>query len=183
MQAMIPAAAQHTISPHIITGLTHLKRWHNQDVSRVQTVAEHAGQVALLAMHIAPRLPVETAGEVLWWALVHDAHEVTFGDIPYPAREFMAGKGHDIDSICQDGFWGGPSENPARYLPDLVLDLVACADAIEAAIYAAKWWRAGAAEVRAKAQERIRSRLLRAETHLYFTRAMALLEEFCEVRA
>lgn len=62
-----------------------VKRWHMIDTTRVQTLAEHSANVALLAMLIAKTAPIEwfdTYVVVAAAALVHDIPETFTGDIP-----------------------------------------------------------------------------------------------------
>jgi hypothetical protein len=174
---VLPAYTQTKLRPDLITGMAHVQRWHSRPVLRSQTVAEHSHQVALLALHLAPNLSAETAAQTMFWALVHDMHEVSFGDIPFPAKVLMASMGCEVDSICQDSFWGGAADNPGRYMPDLVLDLVDVADALEAAIFASRWLPDAAEEVRAQALKKVHARLNRAETHVAYARAMQILED------
>lgn len=72
----------------------HIKRWHNVNVAREQTVAEHSYMVTLIALHMFDRAvgvkddPV-TALHVILRAMFHDSPEVVAGDMPTPAKRFM----------------------------------------------------------------------------------------------
>lgn len=62
-----------------------VKRWHMIDTTRIQTLAEHTANVALLAMVIAesaPQMYFGPGGFVAAAGLVHDIPEVFTGDIP-----------------------------------------------------------------------------------------------------
>lgn len=72
----------------------HIKRWHNVNVAREQTVAEHSYMVTLIALHmfnrtVDVRTDKETALHVVLRALFHDSPEIVAGDMPTPAKRFM----------------------------------------------------------------------------------------------
>lgn len=69
----------------------HVKRWHNVNTNRDQTVAEHSYMVALIAVHMAVKIvgdPDFTAA-VMFEAFFHDMPEVVSGDMPTPAKRFF----------------------------------------------------------------------------------------------
>jgi len=71
-----------------------VKRWHMIDTSRVQTLAEHSANVALLAMLIARTAPAEffdSYSHVACYALLHDAPEAFTGDIPTHTKRHLTG--------------------------------------------------------------------------------------------
>lgn len=113
----------------------HTRRWHTRSVSRQQSVAEHAHQVALLALHLAPEdLSDQECLVILLLALLHDAHEPEFGDIPYPAKRAMEVRGLDVDAWCRRSFWG--EDDPHDHTSPRARALVEAADQLEAALYA-----------------------------------------------
>lgn len=77
-----------------LLNLSHVPRWTTHPVRRPQSVAEHSYRVAVLAMEIRERLPLETSmgiriGPMLRWAMVHDGPESKLGDTPAPAKLLM----------------------------------------------------------------------------------------------
>lgn len=73
-----------------------VKRWHMIDTTRVQTLAEHSANVALLAMLIAKTAPIEwfdTYAVVAAAALVHDIPETFTGDIPSHTKRHLNSDG------------------------------------------------------------------------------------------
>lgn len=64
--------------------LQAVKRWHMIETTRIQTLAEHTANVALLAWVIALTSPggFFQASSVVTGALVHDTPEAFTGDIP-----------------------------------------------------------------------------------------------------
>jgi 5'-deoxynucleotidase YfbR-like HD superfamily hydrolase len=58
-----------------------VKRYHTQITLKEQDLAAHSWGVAMIVAHIAPDRP-----HLLRYALIHDLHEVTCGDIPYTAK-------------------------------------------------------------------------------------------------
>jgi 5'-deoxynucleotidase YfbR-like HD superfamily hydrolase len=160
------------ITPELIMALGEVRRWHTRPVRRDQTVADHSAQVALLALYLDPSLSSGEQLQVLAWGLLHDAHETVYGDIPGPAKTAMAEIGLDVDSSCQDLFWG-KDRNPARIIEDHLLDLVHVADVLEAALFARKHLSQIADVVRGQAEKQIRARL--SGLSVPFSRAMAAL--------
>lgn len=76
-----------------------VKRWHMLDTVRVQTLAEHSGNVALLAFHIASTAPEMFFGsgvEAAAAGLIHDLPEVFTGDMPTPTKTRI---GHELESL------------------------------------------------------------------------------------
>ena len=127
-----------SLTPSQIQAMADTRRWHTRRVVREQSVAEHCHQVALLALHLAgPYLSERDRGDLLVLALLHDAHEPEFGDIPFPAKRAMEARGMDVDGACRRAFWG--VEDPAVQASPHVLRLVDAADVLEAALYARRW--------------------------------------------
>jgi 5'-deoxynucleotidase YfbR-like HD superfamily hydrolase len=121
-----------------ICAMGYTRRWHTSPVLREQTLADHSAQVALLAMWLVRELEI-TAGEksdLLHYALLHDAHETSFGDLPYPMKREMKTRGIDLDAACMELFWGWDLE--ARFAP-FAVKVVCMADRLEAALFARRW--------------------------------------------
>lgn len=69
----------------------HVKRWHNVNVIRQQTVAEHSMMVLLIAMElwITTRKETTVPAGLMLRVVFHDVPEVVAGDIPTPAKHFL----------------------------------------------------------------------------------------------
>lgn len=73
----------------------HIKRWHNVNTTREQTVAEHCFMVMLIALHLYCRIcPKGQRDEaamlcLLVAAMFHDAPEAAGGDTPTPAKRLI----------------------------------------------------------------------------------------------
>ena len=127
--------AKFNLTPRQITDMADVLRWHTRRPLREQSVAEHSHQVALLAYYIAPDgLSIEDRLTVLELALVHDAHETMFGDIPTPARRILAEDGLDIDAHCRYRFCS--LNSPYDHAPAHVRNIVEAADKVERALFA-----------------------------------------------
>lgn len=73
---------------------SQVKRWHMLDTTKTQTLAEHSGNVALLAhliAHHAPGMFFGSSREAVMFALFHDVSEVFTGDIPTPTKRHLTG--------------------------------------------------------------------------------------------
>lgn len=71
-----------------------VKRWHMIDTTRMQTLAEHSANVALLSMMIATTAPTHFFGDptsVAAYSLVHDVAEAFTGDIPTHTKQRLQG--------------------------------------------------------------------------------------------
>lgn len=71
-----------------------VKRWHMVDTTKIQTLAEHSANVALLATYIAHTAPEMYFGPselVTFRALVHDIPEVFTGDVPSHSKKWLTG--------------------------------------------------------------------------------------------
>lgn len=72
----------------------HIKRWHNVNTIRQQTVAEHSYMVTLIALDLFDSIVGVNddqwfAFEVLIAAIFHDAPEAAAGDVPTPAKKLL----------------------------------------------------------------------------------------------
>lgn len=69
----------------------HVKRWHNVNTVKEQTLAEHSYMVTIIAIHLASAIvgDEEFTADVAFAALFHDAPEVVMGDTPTPAKRFI----------------------------------------------------------------------------------------------
>jgi 5'-deoxynucleotidase YfbR-like HD superfamily hydrolase len=148
------------------------RRWHTRAVTRDQSVAEHAHQVALLALHLAPEDITEGERlQILDLALLHDAHEPQFGDIPFPAKQLMSRRGLDLDAWCRRAFWG--PHDPQDQAGLLARALVDAADQIEAALYARDHLASEFQAIRAQTLEALAQMALSPES---YCRALDALE-------
>jgi len=130
--------AKFPLTPQQITAMQDVKRWHTRRTRRDQSVAEHSHQVALMALYLAPDSTSNADRlQILELALVHDAHEVEFGDTPYPAKRLLEADDLDIDAHCRLMFWG--KVDPYDQVAPHVRLLVDVADVLEAAIYAQRY--------------------------------------------
>lgn len=69
----------------------HVKRWHNVNTAREQTLAEHSYMVTVIAIHLSRKIigDEKFTASVAFAALFHDAAEVVLGDSPTPAKRFI----------------------------------------------------------------------------------------------
>lgn len=76
----------------------HIKRWHNVNVAREQTVGEHSFMVMLIALHLYAKMvgcpkadndPWRELSVLLIGAMFHDAPEAAGGDTPTPAKRLI----------------------------------------------------------------------------------------------
>jgi len=77
----------------------HIKRWHNVNTTREQTVAEHSYMVMLMAIDLFQTMigiddenrdgTQKYALHILISAMFHDAPEVAAGDTPTPAKRLI----------------------------------------------------------------------------------------------
>lgn len=166
-----------TLSPQQIQNMGSTRRWHTRRVGQEQNLLEHSAAVALLALHLAGSSldPLQEA-DLLRLALIHDAHEAVFGDIPRPAKEQLAREGLDLDARCRREFHG---LDPYLEVDDAVLDLVEVADLLEAALWAQRHAPDIADLVSDQAADEAQRRLTGAQ----LLRAMQALGIWAEVEA
>lgn len=135
------------LHPYDILALGSVVRWHTLRTARAQTLAEHKARVALLAVWLGHRLPVGRFGamdelELLRLALLHDAPETQFGDVPNPSKQALnLLETMDYDALVDGVFWQARgAANPMATGSDLVLKLLRVADVLEAACF---YWQEG----------------------------------------
>ncbi len=111
-----------------------MTRWHMVRVKRPQTLAEHVAMVAMIASKMvysyAPHL-LSHISEVYEYALIHDTHEIKFGDLPTPVKK---ANDSDIDDMFSKMYWENLGVSPPDPLPE-VKAIVKLADMIEAIMY------------------------------------------------
>jgi 5'-deoxynucleotidase YfbR-like HD superfamily hydrolase len=156
--------------------LQGVKRWHTRHSHQVQTLASHSAAVALLALQVGgEELPADLRFPTVMLGLHHDAHEILGGDNPSPARVALLVLGIDLDAIVQKMFWG--EDNALSVFPQLVHDLVAVADKLDAALWAQKHVPDLAASIAAEA-EAVAMKLFSDEHRWGMrTRALGILRE------
>lgn len=123
-------------------------RWHTAPTRRAQSLAEHVAKVAMIAAKLADALdPKPTPEELLALiqdCLLHDAPEITYGDIPNPGkRAIEAATGHDLDLLMDGRFWaaGDRGAGPHPVEENGLEDLRRLADILEATTF---YWTDGA---------------------------------------
>lgn len=101
----------------------HVRRWHTARVRREQTLGEHVGLVAMIAMELHSIMMSDEAsgftycpeqrGFLALAALHHDAPETLFGDTPSPAKShFLQRQGFNMDRATEEDFWSRRSTTP-----------------------------------------------------------------------
>ena len=140
------------LHPFDILATGNVTRWHTVRTARAQTLAEHKGRGALLAVWLGHRLPVGHFGaqdelEVLRLFLLHDMPETQNGDMPNPSKQ---GLNHlrdiDYDDLMDGLFWQARGvSNPMATASDLARSLLRVADVLEAACF---YWMEGLTERR-----------------------------------
>lgn len=135
------------LTPYDILALGSVTRWHTLRTARAQTLADHKARVALLAVWLGHRLPVGRFGamdelEILRLALLHDAPETVFGDVPNPSKQALnLIELMDFDAVVEGQFWQARgASNPMATASDLARRLLKVADVVEAACF---YWLEG----------------------------------------
>jgi 5'-deoxynucleotidase len=162
------------LHPYDILALGQVTRWHTLRTARPQTLAEHKGRGALLAVWLGHRLPSGHFGamdelEVLRLFLLHDIPETQNGDMPNPSKQALnRAYAEDYDALVEGVFWGSRGvASPMLTASGLGLMLVRVADILEAACF---YWMEGLTE-RRPGQEPLK--------WLITKEALALTEELC----
>ena len=119
-----------------IFDLGHVSRWHTKPMAVAQTLADHKAKVALLAdrmgRHLGDRYDDATAYETLLWGLGHDEPEVTHGDVPNPAKQWLNARlPRPYDEMVAEDWWGERGQTAPEYGP-LAEALGRVADSLEA---------------------------------------------------
>jgi 5'-deoxynucleotidase YfbR-like HD superfamily hydrolase len=101
----------------VIAGMSSVKRYSMQTMSRSESVLEHTGWVALTALLICDRLDLEDelTGIVLQKALLHDVEEVVLGDVARPTKH------HSADTKAMFKILGGAAVSKIERLLDVVV--------------------------------------------------------------
>lgn len=125
-----------------ILASAHVHRWHMIRVKRTQTLAEHAFTVALLGGKLASLLePGELLRvqehNILLAALLHDLHEIKWGDMPTPVKWFIESQpgGSEILAAMKDKFWAQRGLLSPPEFSLVVRRIVKLADRMEAALF------------------------------------------------
>lgn len=140
------------LHPYDILSLGNVTRWHTVRTAREQTLGEHKGRGALLAVWLGHRLPLgrfQAADEleVLRLFLLHDMPETQNGDMPNPSKQVLNQTyATDYDALVEGVFWNARGvPNPMATASDLGTTLVRLADILEAACF---YWMEGLTERR-----------------------------------
>ena len=86
----------------------HVRRWHTARVRREQTLGEHVGLVAMIALKLGSAVGLKpgSLGSLMAAALLHDAPETQYGDIPSPAKQYYRKTfGGNLDEASDRVFW------------------------------------------------------------------------------
>jgi len=140
------------LHPYDILALGHVKRWHTVETARAQTLAEHTGRGAMLAVWLGHRLPVgqfDHRDELALWRafMVHDMPKTQNGDVPNPSKQVLNRlESIDYDALMDGIFWEARGcGNPMATVSPVVLALLRLADVLEAACF---YWASGLTERR-----------------------------------
>lgn len=92
--------------------LQHVNRWTLVPTTRPQTVAEHSYNVTALVREfgIRVKLPDNHIMMLTNAALVHDASEAIYGDIPSPTKAAMKQEGFDFNAVMEEEMTWLPSQ-------------------------------------------------------------------------
>lgn len=109
-----------------------VNRWHTVPTAAKQTNAEHQWSVAVIILSIYPDCSIN----LLKAALMHDAHEKVFGDVPRPAFEGLPDL-KEKDNEARDKFVDQYHKNLFGELTDKEKKVLAFADRLEHYIHIA----------------------------------------------
>lgn len=73
-------------------------RWHMVRLANRQSLSDHLVDVAMITMELCIHANMDWKNPVLG-ALVHDLHEVMYGDIPTPTKDRMREKGIEFNDL------------------------------------------------------------------------------------
>lgn len=98
-ESLRKAAAEQRLGLYDFLRIGHVKRWHNVNTTREQTVGEHSYMVCLIALDLYSAMigidpdNRDSSGKmallILLRAMFHDAPEVAIGDTPTPAKRLI----------------------------------------------------------------------------------------------
>lgn len=152
------------LSPLDILAMGNVTRWHTVRTARAQTIGEHSARVALLAVWLGHQLglnrfPALYELETLRLALLHDAPETHYGDVPAPTKGVLEQE-TDVafDLVVDSLFWEARGcRNPLAAAPHIPRALVRVADITDAVVF---YWQEGLT-ARRPGCENIREDLIR----------------------
>lgn len=152
------------LSPLDILAMGQVTRWHTTETTRAQTIGEHSARVALLAVWLGHQLglnrfPALYELETLRLALIHDAPETQYGDVPAPTKAVLEQETDISFDLIVDGlFWEARGcRNPLPAAAHIPRALVRMADILDAAIF---YSQAGVTQRRPGCED-IRAELIR----------------------
>ena len=100
--------AREKVNTYELLRASHTKRWTIVSTARVQTVAEHSFNVAMVAEKLAEAIGWDIVInsdnflKLQTWALMHDIPEVFTGDLPTPFKRELKRRGADIEAVEDD---------------------------------------------------------------------------------
>lgn len=115
---------------------SHVKRWHIVECTKVQTVAEHSFNVALLVEEICKILQAddEFKSRAMRYAIHHDVPEVVLGDLPTSVKSVFGDDAIDeVDKVSRE-------LDPFAHEDDLAIErIVKLADLLDSVIFLAQY--------------------------------------------
>jgi len=103
-----------------------VKRWNMVETIRLQSLAEHSFNVAMIAGEIAKLIPTVPVSTIYRMVLEHDLEEVIIGDIPTPTKKKFAKAGLNYNKAARRIFTPEAEAEPNHVL------LIKMADKMEA---------------------------------------------------
>lgn len=105
-----------------VRDMSHVRRWAIVPTITSQTLTDHSYYVALYATQICGMLDLPVTTALLVHCLVHDMDELTTGDIPTPAKQYM----NAPTPIC---------DGSREFLPLVYKRVVKVADLLDATLF------------------------------------------------